>query len=693
MLFNRCFGTLKTGFQKLLDRVIGGHSRVVIILMYNTVGLFTIGTFYLLVPIAMGYSPRFRQINAGSVAGYNRQFLTAGIFYILCSTAILGYVLRHIKDWTRFIDKDHCDGAQRERMVERCYNLPYFIYTGQLAAAVLCIAVLFLLVSTIRTVPYVVALKLSAISLGGASVAAILSYIFSKSIFTRILIRINNYSINPGKNINLGIKIFGVMVALFIAGIIITASLGYARLIEDKGDVLYEVAREKLTVAACTKPGFGDSGALLDALKEISVGGSRATAFVVDEKDEILTSDKRALSYHLKYYLDDPVNGDRLYGDTLETQGVVKQLPVGGTVLRAGIIYEVASDKTIFYYIVALVVLSAVSIIVMYYFSHLIAKDIRLVSTKLMDLAEGKVQGNRRKIVITSNDELGLLVSAFNQIQEKEIEYDKIKNEFFANISHEFRTPLNIILSSIQLYELYLKDTGSAGRIANVEKTAGVMRQNCYRLLRLINNLIDTTKIEASFYKTEMRNHNIVDLVEGITQSVVSYARGRDISLSFDTQEEELITAYDADMLERVMLNLLSNAIKFTNPGGEINVNVANLGEYIQISVADTGIGIEPEHLSHIFERFRQVDKTLTRKSEGSGIGLSLVKSLVEMQGGKVQVKSEPGKGTQFDVLLRNVRIQSSEEEGESWNPLLAGKLESGIEKISIEFSDIYDIK
>jgi signal transduction histidine kinase len=152
---------------------------------------------------------------------------------------------------------------------------------------------------------------------------------------------------------------------------------------------------------------------------------------------------------------------------------------------------------------------------------------------------------------------------------------------------------------------------------------------------------------------------------------------------------EEKIIACDPEKIERIMLNLLSNAVKFSKSGGRIEVNLYNKDEKVLISVKDNGIGIPEDKLGVIFERFRQVDKSLTRNHEGSGIGLSLAKSLVEMHGGTIFVKSEIGKGAEFVVELPTAVLLKEEPRCSAGN---SGKKDN-FEKVSIEFSDIYDLK
>ncbi|ERI90488.1 PAS domain S-box protein [Clostridiales bacterium oral taxon 876 str. F0540] len=272
---------------------------------------------------------------------------------------------------------------------------------------------------------------------------------------------------------------------------------------------------------------------------------------------------------------------------------------------------------------------------------------------------------------------------------ERAMEYDNLKTEFFSNMSHELRTPLNILLSSLQLIGMYTERENNIN-IRSIRKYTSIMKQNCYRLLRLINNLLDITKIDSGFYQLNMHNHDIVKIVEDITQSVAEYIKGKDIEVVFDTDVEEKIIACDADKIERVILNLLSNAIKFTKPGGRIEINIHDSLDSINVTVRDTGSGIPKDKIDNIFDRFIQADKSLSRRSEGTGIGLALVKSLIEMHGGSISVMSNYGEYTQFNISIP-ARVLSTDEESIIHNTAAGNNLDNErIERMSIEFSDIY---
>ncbi|KMT22246.1 MASE3 domain-containing sensor histidine kinase [Clostridium cylindrosporum] len=264
-------------------------------------------------------------------------------------------------------------------------------------------------------------------------------------------------------------------------------------------------------------------------------------------------------------------------------------------------------------------------------------------------------------------------------------EYNRVLMEFFSNISHELKTPLNVILGAIQILNLPKKVELPNEFQENLSKYLKTMKQNCYRLLRLVNNLIDQSKVDSGYLKLSLKNLDIVNVVENITLSVADYAGNKGIEMIFDTDIEEKLMAFDADKIERIILNLLSNAIKFVSSDGEILVSLYDKGDKVQISVKDTGIGIPEDKLNLIFDRFGQVDKTLARNKEGSGIGLSLVKSLVDMHNGTITVNSKFGEGSEFIIELPAYITDIEDERLEN------SMYQSSVERISIEFSDIYN--
>ena len=268
------------------------------------------------------------------------------------------------------------------------------------------------------------------------------------------------------------------------------------------------------------------------------------------------------------------------------------------------------------------------------------------------------------------------------------VEIESLKSEFFANLSHEFKTPLNIILSTVQLVMNYIEVNNEYPDYNMFNKCLSNIKQNSYRILKIANNLIDMSKIDGNFYSINMGNYNIVEVVENIVQSLAEYMKDNKRNIIFDTMEEEIITACDPDQIERIILNVLSNAMKFTSHGGNIYVDmeVNDRCNKVIIKISNDGEKINFEDRLRIFERFTQSESLLTRRAEGTGIGLTLVKSLVKLHNGEVYVNTEFEEGTQFCIELPIRKMKNFKN-----NNVREKSIVSKVEKFNIEFSDIYN--
>jgi len=258
----------------------------------------------------------------------------------------------------------------------------------------------------------------------------------------------------------------------------------------------------------------------------------------------------------------------------------------------------------------------------------------------------------------------------------------KSQEEFIVNISHELKTPLNVLSATVQLFSMYCNSGSLEEMKGSIIKYIDSMKQNCYRLSKLINNIVDSSKIQTGFFELHLSNNNIVEIIEDVVMSVTNFTDSKGLNIIFDTDTEEKIIACDPEKIERVVLNLISNATKFSDKGDEIFIDVKDKSEFVEMSVKDNGIGIEEKNLDAIFDRFKQVDKSLSRNSEGTGIGLSLVKSIVELHGGHIYAESEVGKGSKFIVRIPSTNVSHE-------NVIHSNKISSKNESIKVEFSDI----
>ena len=319
-----------------------------------------------------------------------------------------------------------------------------------------------------------------------------------------------------------------------------------------------------------------------------------------------------------------------------------------------------------------------------YYKIKYFDKDENIIETQVASIPFKVDRKVFKLTIIKDMKDIRKLESLKKQIIERE-KKDIIKTQFFINMSHELKTPLNLIFTSTQLIEnLYNK-----GKISDedevVKKHIDLTKQNSYRLIKIINDLIDFTKMESGFYKLRLENKNIISIIEDIVMSVVNYASNNNINIVFDTNVEDLIISVDVNAIERILLNILSNAIKFTGDGGNIYVNLIYRNGEVSIEIEDTGIGIPKDKLDHIFDRFNDINKGYIGNVYGSGIGLSIVKSMVNLIGASIKVESELNVGTKFTITM-DVNLLDEEEYYYEYGL----ENSSNIDRLTIGMTDVY---
>ena len=232
------------------------------------------------------------------------------------------------------------------------------------------------------------------------------------------------------------------------------------------------------------------------------------------------------------------------------------------------------------------------------------------------------------------------------------LEVDALKNKFFTNISHEFRTPLTIINGISEVAKSKIRNLDTSGLFDSIKK----IRNQSDKLLNLVNQILGLTKLETKSLKLNSQNLELVHWLDNVVSDFSDYALQKGIDLIFSTTLEEIHIYIDAQQLKTVVNNLISNAIKFTPAGGRVDVvctaYTSEGADGVTISIKDTGIGISKDDQLKVFERFFQVDRVHHSSSTGSGVGLAMCKEIISLLKGTINVSSELGKGTTFEVWL-----------------------------------------
>ena len=248
---------------------------------------------------------------------------------------------------------------------------------------------------------------------------------------------------------------------------------------------------------------------------------------------------------------------------------------------------------------------------------------------------------------------IGIVACARDIRERKRIEKMEIKNAFLSNISHEFRTPLTLSIGPLE----GLLKTGEKVSGKEVQEKIELALKNNRQLLKLINQLLDFSRLDSKSDDVNYYRKNINQFLSSVVDAFTFLAQKKDITLNFIQNEDTSHAYFDPGKMEKVFFNIIGNAFKFTPRGGSITIEVKKENEekgnnFIEIPIGDTGIGIKKEELPCVFERFQQADSTSSMVHQGTGIGLSLAKELVELQGGRIEVNSEYGKGSTFTIYI-----------------------------------------
>lgn len=297
------------------------------------------------------------------------------------------------------------------------------------------------------------------------------------------------------------------------------------------------------------------------------------------------------------------------------------------------------------------------------------------LSIAITDLKED----NNLVCVVSILDNEYRSVQMVEKLTDMENKY-KFKTEFLYTIAENLKKPINTIFEVNKI----LQNSEDRADFKYIDNYAKVVRQNSYRLKRLLNNIEEISKIENGILDMNYSRCDVVKFTENIVMLAREYANDKNLEILFIKNINKKIILIDKDKIEKMLLNLLSNAIKFNSNNGKILVSINSNKDEVIISVEDTGVGIPEDKIESIFGNFEQVDTTLSRGAEGTGVGLALVKKLADAHNAKINVYSKVGYGSKFEIVLENNNILESKEDEQ-----LEYK-DTDIEKIDIEFSDIY---
>ncbi|HEY5729757.1 MAG TPA: ATP-binding protein [Anaerolineales bacterium] len=281
-----------------------------------------------------------------------------------------------------------------------------------------------------------------------------------------------------------------------------------------------------------------------------------------------------------------------------------------------------------------------------YLFSRSVVAPVLAMSHATQRIADGRYDERVRAF---GDDELSQLATRFNQMAEKLDQVEAMRRQLIGDVSHEMRTPLTAIKGSME----GLMD----GVLPANDETFQQIHAEADRLNRLVDDLQELSRVEAHAYQLDVRSLDVSSLVQTVTNRLAPQAQSKRISLDFELTPDLPPVLADEDRIIQVLTNLTGNALQYTPEGGRITITAKQVDDETQISIRDTGVGIPPEHLSHIFDRFYRVDKSRSRQAGGgSGIGLTIARALVEAHSGRIWVESDGENGSTFFFSLPLVK-------------------------------------
>ncbi len=648
------------------------HSSLSIILIYNISIILISLIFYYIIPIILNYAPGMVEQNYAEKwfgMSYLLQFIIIIALALLFGTIFLVNILKGIDEWKNI---KNIDFQNIRRIRTKCLNLPYVIYIVQIVFPVTFVIILMLLLSWNKT-PIFAILKLIIMVFSFFAMAAVITFIFAKKVFTAILLKTPSNNGLEGIRIGLRDKVFLQILPVFIVAILFTSLVGYSRLIDEKGNLIFTIYKEKL-IETFSQPGKTLSlFQIKQKLNEIHVNEIRGCSFIITPQGRIITSDGSKFSKIFINYIYDlsPSHDGRISDLTGETQGTMVKIQMNSETWIVGFKYEVASNQAAVFILISFIILFVFCIFVISYFSNTITEDISLVVNNLTDIVKGAVVDLETKIPVTSNDEIGDLVVAFNKIQEREKQHIKDIEEnqrvllererlatlgqMIGGIAHNIRSPIMSIAGGMEALKDLVKEYDESVDNVSVTKEdhheiakemmewLESMRPYCSFMSDLISAVREqAVQLNASTYT----NFTLEELVKRIELLLKFELKRNNCTIETDVQAD-LDTTINGEVnnLVQVCNNLIINAIQaYDGQGGRIEFKVSRQGTKIVFTIKDYGKGMPPEVKTRLLK-----EMITTKGKRGTGLGLFMSNLTIKGRfGGDLWFESEEGKGSTF---------------------------------------------
>lgn len=459
------------------------------------------------------------------------------------------------------------------------------------------------------------------------------------------------------------VQLFTLVMSIFLISVILTGTLLFGFLgtyfTQSNEKKLTDIAHQVVDMTLKLK-GVGQAASYAAYVNDLeTIASTTGTeVFVFDHEAKVIASSVKGYSGTLKENFTQSI----LQGQTNTFKGSisgasrVSMLAVGKPIkysddVVGGVLVSIpmpqisqARSEIIGIFLRNMILVTLFAAVLVYFVAKRISKPI----TQLNEAAKSIAAGNfNQRVEVDDTGEIGELGETFNYMAESIEEFENTRNSFLANVSHDLRTPMTTITGFVQ---------GILDGTIPEEKRdwyLSIVLDESKRLSRIVNDLFDISKLEQGNFNLEIRDFDINELTR---LNIIKYEKritDKDIQLSVEFERENLIVSADRDAVARVMTNLFDNAIKFTNEKGFIHIRVGTKNGKAYVSVENSGIGIAEEELLHIFDRFYKTDKSRSLDKNGAGLGLYIVKSIIQAHGERVWAESKQGEFARFSFTMK----------------------------------------
>jgi signal transduction histidine kinase len=616
-------------------------------------------------------------------ADYTAQYILIALVVITSISVFILIKMKGIEEWRTLIrDSPGEDGKQGsseklERIARKCMTLPYTIYLAQIIIPSLLLLVIHAFTTKSLSIT---TFKIWIAFFSFLTLAAVIDHIFSKRIMNKILVQISTTVNFKGKRLDLTKQIFVQMIPMFIVALLFTSLIGYSKLMKEKGDLIFKIYTQRLDAELLKYDTLDSRDDLEDVLRGVMLESGDDIGFIVSPNGDItgLDSEEVVLSPYFAKYMNEMSlnNKGRVYDYYgFDVQGVVKWVDIGGQTWNVGIRYFITSVDTVKFFSASFLILLFLCCLVLYYVSRSLAENISVVTEALKEIADGGDIDFNKKLVVTSNDEMGDLVAAFNRIQDREkeniraikekqemlMEQERLASlgQLIGGIAHNLKTPIMSISGAIEAlkdlvteYDESVEDTNVTDSdhheiAAEMMEWLNKMKPHC----SYMSDIISTVKGQAvQFSNSSSMSFTLGELIKRVEILMKHELKRYHCKINLDSHVDmNTVIKGELNNLVQIFDNIIINAIQaYGEESGVIDFKIVGDSNNIVFSFRDYGSGIPPEVQKRLFK-----EMYTTKGKNGTGLGLYMSYSTIRGRfGGNMWFESTYGKGSTFYISI-----------------------------------------